>query len=203
MELHVLKPDNPILRAVATPIERRELRTQRMQDVIEQLLDFVYGQSNKGDWRERTRPTTVGLSAPQVGINRRISVVDMAVGSNLYSDVHILINPEVIAHSKSKTDHREGCVNLPQVWGQVERYRSVTIQALDRSGTKLTIEAHGWPAVLLQHEIDHLDGRLFIDRLPDPCQAHLIEPEHFKDYNKQSAANWPYLIDISKWAKTI
>lgn len=203
MELHVLKPDDPQLRITATPIERKELHTKKLQDIIELMLNFVYGQNNKGERHKRSRPTTVGLSAPQVGLARRISVVDMAIGSRNFSDIHVLINPEVVAFSKTKFSHREGCVNLPQVWGPVERYRSVTVAALDRSGTKYTIEAKGWPAVLLQHEIDHLNGRLFIDHLPEPARAHLITPEHFKEYNKKAAANWPYLIDVTKLTKPI
>lgn len=203
MELHVLEPDHPQLRQLSTPIERKELKTQRLQSTIEQLLDFVYAQSNKGDGRQRSQPTTVGLSAPQMGINRRISVVDMAVGSNYYRDIHVLINPQIVARSKTLSSHREGCVNLPKIWGPVERYRHVTVKALDRSGSKFTIDLTGWPAVLLQHEIDHLDGKLFIDHLSDPTKAHLIEAEHFKEYNKKTATTWPYLIDVSKWVKQV
>jgi peptide deformylase len=203
MELNVLKPDDKLLRTVSKPIEPKELRTPQIQNTIEQLLDYVYGQNLKGSDHPRTKPITVGLSAPQVGINRRISVVDMAIGSNKFSDIHVLINPKVITHSQSTFTHREGCVNLPQIWGPIERYRRVTVTALDRSGTKFTIEARGWPAVLLQHEIDHLDGCLFIDYLSDPTKAHLIKAEHFKEYNNKTALNWPYLTDVSKLVKPL
>lgn len=203
MELTALAANNPILRQPTEAVTRAELRTNQMQETIESLLDFVYGHNNKGGGRKRSRPMTVGLSAPQVGIGRRISAVDMAIGQKHYSDIRVLINPVIIKHSKTLESRREGCVNLPQVWGPVERWRTITVTALDRSGSKLTIEAKGWAAALLQHEIDHLDGILYIDRLADPSQADLLEPGRYKAYNKRTAETWPYHIDVSNMVKPL
>ena len=197
MELIALAPDNPLLRLAATEVTPRQLRTNKMQQTIDEFLAYVYGHNNKGATRKMTRPMTVGLSAPQVGIGLRISIVDLAIGSKRYSDIHVLINPKIIKRSKAVMARREGCVNLPRVWGQVERSSRVTVQALDRSGNKLTLEVKGWPAALLQHEIDHLDGQLFIDHLLDPSKAHFLDPHHAKEYNRKTAATWPYLVDVS------
>ncbi len=202
-QLHALKPDNPTLRQISQSIGRRELRTAAMQNTIEQLIRFVCGHNNKGRNHAHNLPMTVGLSAPQVGIMRRISIVDMGVGSKKYSDIHVLINPEIIKRSKSKATNREGCVNLPSVWGLIDRASAVTVTALDRFGTKLTLEAKGWPAILLQHEVDHLDGRLFIDYLPDPTKAHFLDKKNFKAYNKKTAADWPHNIDVSNLVRPL
>lgn len=184
------------LRQVCVEVSRRELRTGAVQAEIEQMLAFVYGHNHKAASHQRRRPVTVGLSANQVGIMRRISIVDLAIGRRDASDIHALINPRILARSQAVTRHSEGCVNLPQIWGPVERCRRVTVQALDRSGNTLTIEADGWAAVLLQHEIDHLSGQLFIDHLADPAKAHLVAPGDMKAYNKTSATDWPHYIDV-------
>lgn len=202
-DLTILEPKDAQLRRSAAVVTRAQLRTKTMQETIERLLDFVYGHNNKGDDHERAHPMTVGLSAPQVGINRRMSVVDLAIGSKLFNDIHVLINPVIISHGKATADYREGCINLPRIWGSVKRYKNVTVQALDRSGNILTLGLTGWPAALLQHEIDHLDGRLFIDRLEDPAHAHFIDSEHFKEYNKKTAANWPYYVDVRDLVKPL
>jgi peptide deformylase len=162
-------------------------------------LSLVYKTSNKGGQRDRTKPSTVGLSAPQVGWLKQVSVVDMAITTRQFHDVHILINPTIIKQSKAMVERIEGCVNFQDMWGPVSRARTVTVGALDRSGNKLTIEASGWTAVLLQHEIDHLNGILFIDHLADPTKAHHVQGEQYKDYNKKSAADWPHKIDVSRW----
>lgn len=143
---------------------------------------------------------TVGLSANQIGIDKRISVVDLAIGRKRYSDIHVLINPEIIWRSKSILERYEGCVNLPEIWGEVKRSKRVKVNAYDRSGNKLTIDTNGWSAILLQHEIDHLYGKLFIDHLPDPTKAHYVESDQMKDYRK-NYKHWHVFTDVSNWTQ--
>ena len=197
MILKVLKPTDPKLRKPCKEITRRELRTKKIQNIIESMLDIVYGRSNKGEKRNRDKPMTVGLSANQVGILKRISIVDLAISSKGFNDINVLINPKIIWHSKAKSEFREGCVNLPHIWGMVPRYKSVTVQALDRSGNELTIKAKGWTAVLLQHEIDHLNGNLFIDHLPDPKKAHYVDEDNMQLY-REKHKEWDKFEDVSK-----
>ncbi len=202
MKLRPLKMEDPLLRKKCISIEKKDLRKQQIQEKIEGLLDFVYGSNNTGDERLRTRPMTVGLSANQVGMTERISVVDLAIGRKSYSDIHVLINPEIIKKSKTTQKHTEGCVNFPSIWGEVERYKSVTVKALDRSGNEIILKLTGWPAVLLQHEIDHLNGILFIDHLTDPTKAHYVTEEDYMTY-KKNKKEWRKTIDVSTFLYNI
>lgn len=196
MNLTVLEPNDTILRNPCLPIPKRDLRKTSVQLEIEALIDFVYGNNNKGKNRKRNYAMTVGLSANQVGINKCISVVDMAIGKKGYSDIQVLINPEIIWSSKSYVEHCEGCVNLPTIWGYVKRAKKIKVRALDRSGNELLLTLSGWPAVLLQHEIDHLQGKLFIDHLPNPKEALLVENGEYTAF-KQEKKNWRKYKDVS------
>ena len=128
---------------------------------------------------------------------KQICAVDLSIGRQGYSDMYVLVNPRVVWASKSVVAKPEGCVNFPEVWGITHRSRSVKVQALDRSGNELELKLSGWPAVLLQHEIDHLNGRLFIDRLPDPSKAHHVAEGEYPAYRKVKPANWTHFVDVS------
>ncbi len=196
MQLKVLQPQDKLLRKVCLPIPKRDLRKTSIQEEIEAMIDYVYGNNNKGTTRDRTSTMTVGLSANQVGIKKRISIVDMAIGRKSYSDLYVLINPEIIWKSKSTTENCEGCVNLPTIWGYVQRARKIKVKALDRSGNELVLTITGWSAILLQHEIDHLNGKLFIDRLENPKKAHLVEKNDYQRY-KTEKKQWKKFIDVT------
>lgn len=200
MNLKILKIKDPKLRKVCRDVSLQELRTNKIQDLIEAMLDFVYGRSNKGEGRDRRRPMTVGLSAGEAGILKKICIVDLAIGRKRFNDIHALINPEIIWHSKSKGLHREGCVNLPEIWGVIPRYKEVKVKTYDRSGNELIIHSKGWASVLLQHEIDHLYGHLFIDHLSDPTKAHLVKDEETVEYRKKYK-NWNKFVDVSRWVR--
>jgi peptide deformylase len=196
MNLVVLDPKDSVLRSPCAVVPKRDLRRTSVQNEIEALIDFVYGNNNKGKNRKRNYAMTVGLSANQVGIGKRISVVDMAIGKKGYSDIQVLINPEIVWASKSFVEHCEGCVNLPTIWGYVKRSKRIKVSALDRSGNELLLTLSGWPAILLQHEIDHLQGTLFIDHLPNPKEALLVENGDYRSF-KQQKKNWNKYKDVS------
>lgn len=197
MGLHVLDPKHKILRSACKEIPKRDLRKTSVQQEIESMIDFVYGNNNKGKARSRNASMTVGLSANQVGISKKISVVDLAIGKRGYSDVHVLINPEIVWQSQSVLENCEGCVNLPTIWGYVKRSKRIKVKALDRSGNELLLTVTGWPAVLLQHEIDHLNGKLFIEKLPDPKKAFLVEEGDYQKF-KQKKKEWRKFVDVSE-----
>ena len=196
MILHVLPPTHQFLHKVCKPVSLPKLGTKKMQNLIETMLDFVYGRNNKGKNRNQNKPMTVGLSANQIGILKRISIVDLAIGKKDINDIHVLINPRIIRHSRTIFNHHEGCVNLKGIWGRIKRYRKVIVKAYDRSGNKLTIEAKGWCSVLLQHEIDHLNGYLFIDHLDDPTKAHRVNESETQKY-RDTSAHWKEFVDVS------
>lgn len=197
MKYTSLQANDPQLRQTCQIITRKELKTKTIQDYIENMINFVYNNNQKKKLKTNTKPLTVGLSANQIGINKRISIVDLAIGNKKYNDIHILINPEITWQSKTQLERCEGCVNLPNIWGYVRRSKRIKIKALDRSGNYMQIELTGWPAILLQHEIDHLNGKLFIDHLPNPTQALLVEKTDYLAF-KKSPKTWPKHIDVSQ-----
>ncbi|HYO12501.1 MAG TPA: peptide deformylase [Thermoanaerobaculia bacterium] len=105
----------------------------------------------------------VGLAAPQVGVEQRIAVVDTSVGEDP-SQIHILINPQIVRREGLETES-EGCLSLPGISDKVDRPTSITVRAVDLEGKPMEINAEGWLARVVCHEIDHLDGILFTDHL--------------------------------------
>lgn len=106
----------------------------------------------------------VGLAAPQVGRNVRILVVDVPRGEGEERDFFELLNPEIVSSSGFQSG-TEGCLSVPGFFAEVRRRREVRVSALDRKGRRFAVEASGMLSRVLQHEIDHLDGILFFDRL--------------------------------------
>ena len=104
----------------------------------------------------------VGLAAPQIGLLKRIVVIDVSKEKNspLY-----LVNPEIIAHSEEMQKEYEGCLSIPNQFAPVERFQAVTVRFINEKGKETILEAEGFLAIALQHEIDHLNGVLFIDYL--------------------------------------
>ena len=136
---------DPVLRQVATPV--REI-TAEIKRIIADMTETMWHQVG------------IGLAAPQVGLPHRILVMDDGTGG-----VQALINP-VIENRSGTIREEEGCLSLPGVFGVVERTKTITVRAMDADGKPVSLEATGLKARIVQHELDHLDGVLFIDRLP-------------------------------------
>lgn len=105
----------------------------------------------------------IGLAAPQVGVDLRVAVVDLSVGEDPEQE-HVLINPEIVQRRGQETDV-EGCLSLPGITDKVERPTYVKVKALDLEGNPYEMEADDWLARAICHELDHLDGVLFVDHL--------------------------------------
>jgi peptide deformylase len=123
----------------------------------------------------------VGLAAPQVGVSERVVVIEFGdeEDENIPKQLYALINPEVLSKSDEIVNGVEGCLSLPGLVGEVERSESVVVRAMNQHGDKVKIRAEGWLARVFQHEIDHLDGVLYIDRAskiwqPDPEEMESI-----------------------------
>lgn len=132
----------PVLRQKARPVRKVNAQIKR---TLEHMLEAMYEANG------------VGLAGPQVGLDRAIIVVDVGDGPVK------LVNPEITS-AEGAASMVEGCLSLPGINGDVERAEKVTVKALDDNGRDVWIDAEGFFARALQHEIDHLDGRLFIDR---------------------------------------
>ncbi|MFW6079151.1 MAG: peptide deformylase [Gemmatimonadota bacterium] len=153
MDIRVM--GDPILRRAAEPVGEVDDDVRRLLD---DMLETMYAADG------------VGLAAPQVGIARRITVIDVrdpAVG------VLELIDPEIVDRSDEVERGEEGCLSIPGVQEIVERSARVVVEATDRAGERRRIEGEGVLARALQHEVDHLDGVLFIDRI-SPLKRRLL-----------------------------
>jgi peptide deformylase len=143
--LHLL--GSPVLRQQASAVKQ-------VNDEVRQLVDDLFEtmRAAKG----------VGLAANQIGVAQRVAVVD--VGEEDPPPL-ALINPVIIERSEEQETAEEGCLSIPDIFGDVERSARVVVEALDRDGRPIHIEALGYKARAIQHEIDHLDGILFLDHL--------------------------------------
>lgn len=134
---------DPILRQATTPVARM---TEELHRLIADMFDTMH------------HARGIGLAAPQVGRSERLTVVEID------DERLVLINPEVVERA-GKAKGEEGCLSIPDIYGDVERPKTVTVQALDEQMQPFEVEADGLMARCIQHEIDHLDGKLFIDYL--------------------------------------
>jgi len=143
------------LHLLGSPVLRQQsAAVARVDDAVRQLVD---------DLLETMRAAKgVGLAANQIGEARRIAVVD--IGEEDPPPL-VLINPVILERSDESETAEEGCLSIPDIFGDVERHAHVVVEALDRDGTKFRAEANGYKARAIQHEIDHLDGILFLDHL--------------------------------------
>ena len=154
----IIGPNNPALRRKARSVS--DPNTATTQELIDDMIVTM-----------RDAPG-VGLAAPQVAASQRIAVIKYAEAPENAPDdaeppepkLYVIINPEIVATSEETIDGNEGCLSLPGYAGSVTRHKAVTIKALNRKGRPIKIKARGWLARIFQHEIDHLDGVLFIDR---------------------------------------
>jgi peptide deformylase len=145
-----------ILDILTAPDPRLRIKAERVEDItavqglIDDMLETLY-----------TTENGIGLAATQVGRQEAIVIIDL---SESRDQPLVLINPEVISGT-DKAFGQEGCLSVPDYYADVERYRLVEVSAQDREGTPITIESSEFLAIVMQHEIDHLHGNLFIDYL--------------------------------------
>mgnify|MGYP000619201041 CR=1 FL=1 len=146
--LQICTYPDPILRRKAEPVPTVDREIRRL---IDEMAETMYSAPG------------IGLAANQVGKAQRVLVVDLQ-RPEYDQGLLVLVNPKIVAAS-GETTYEEGCLSVPEFFSNVKRYEQVTVQALDKDGKPVEISANGLLAVVLQHEIDHLEGRLFIDHL--------------------------------------
>jgi peptide deformylase len=158
--------DYPVLRRKAKKIVKI---TAEHRKLIEDMIETM-----------REAPG-VGLAAPQVAVGERLIVIEWADEPEHEDDppkkkLYVVINPEIVRASEEMVRGTEGCLSVPGWVGDVMRHEAVTVRGLNRNGDKIKIEAEGWLARIFQHEIDHLDGVLYIDRLVSQDTLRRVEP---------------------------
>jgi peptide deformylase len=158
--LQIETPDNPVLRKKARPVKVFDADLQLLiDDMIETMRDA----------------NGVGLAGPQINQSLRLAVVETlpeydeeGIEIEGSRELLVLVNPEIAWESRKIADGIEGCLSIPGWVGEVARHESIRVRALDRNGKKFRLRLKDWTARIVQHEIDHLNGILFIDRLTDP-----------------------------------
>ncbi|WP_350336181.1 peptide deformylase [Coralliovum pocilloporae] len=147
--LDIVKIPDDVLRQTAAPVERVDDELRRfLDDMMETMYDAP----------------GIGLAAPQVGVLRRVVTVDVAREDEEKQPL-FLVNPEIVTSSEERSTYDEGCLSIPDYYAEVERPASVTVKYLDRDGKEQQLDCEGLLATCVQHEVDHLNGVLFIDYL--------------------------------------
>ncbi len=144
---------HPVLRERARPLEKSDIRSPLVQTLIDDMIETMH------------EYTGVGLAAPQVHAGLRLFVALFAEDPDARTTVVVVINPEIVPHSAAQQDGWEGCLSIPDVRGTVPRFTDVTVKALNRDGRPFEVRLTKFAARVAQHETDHLDGVLFIDRM--------------------------------------
>jgi peptide deformylase len=159
-QLEIITPKNPTLRQKALPVT---VFDDELQGLINSMVETMRAANG------------AGLAAPQVDRSLRLAVIETPPeedeeGNEIPDsrDLHVIINPEITWMSSKEVEGVEGCLSIPGYVGEVARAESIRVRALDRRGKKFSLRLKGWTARIFQHEIDHLNGILYIDRLTAP-----------------------------------
>src|SRR5437764_13307983 len=166
MELKILQVGEPVLRQRAKALSPAEISSREVQELIDWMRETMHGAPG------------VGLTAPQIGIPLQLAVIEdkpeymrdapaEVLKERIKKPVplHVIINPKITFHKGAQREFFEGCLSLAGFTAVVERAAKVKVECLDHRGQPKVIEASGWYARILQHEIDHLHGTLYIDRM--------------------------------------
>lgn len=170
--LPIAKLGNPILRQMAAKVDPRDIRTKELQRFIDDMFETMLDEPG------------IGLASPQV--SRSIQLVVMGCegdGADSFPNT-VLINPKIVFYGPKQVENWEGCLSVDGLRGKVTRPAVVRVQALDRDGKSLDFEADGLYAVCIQHEMDHLIGKLFLDRMTDMSTLTQL-PEFSRYWQKE------------------
>lgn len=147
--LELVTAPDPRLKSLSEPVADIDKKLRRFMD---DMVETMYAANG------------IGLAAIQVGVPKSVAVIDLdPKGPN--SKVIYLVNPKIIRASDEMSTYHEGCLSVPEIWDDVKRPAQLTVEYQDENGTKQVVDADGLFATCLQHEIDHINGRLFIDHL--------------------------------------
>lgn len=171
--LPILVAPHPVLKKVAQPVETVDAEIRRLLD---DMLETMYAAPG------------IGLAAPQVGISKRMLVIDVS-GRDEDPKPMKIINPEVVYQSEDLSSYDEGCLSFPEQFAEVKRPATIRLRYLDETGTQHEIDADGLRATCIQHEIDHLDGIVFVDHISSLKRGMIMRKlQKWKKSNPEAAA---------------
>ena len=160
-DLRIVKYPHPALRAPNAEITPEEIKDGSIAKLAKEMLLVMYAAEG------------VGLAAPQVGVNKRLMVYNESGDKKRWLDEVIMINPRITEFSDAKLEDTEGCLSFPDMSGEVERAKWIKVEALNLKGKKIKRKFTDWEARIFQHEYDHLDGTVYIDRLSKEGRAEV------------------------------
>ncbi|MCO6453447.1 MAG: peptide deformylase [Caldilineales bacterium] len=178
-KLDIVKLGDPRLRAKSKPVKRFDAKLKQLVDDMAETMHAANG---------------VGLAAPQIGVSERLIVVEIPVDDEepdpQAGRLHVLVNPEIVRERGELIPGDEGCLSIPGYIGEVERPAQVTIKGQDVNGKPIRIKAYDYLARVFFHEIDHLNGVLFIDHIEDPgkLRRFVHDPETDEYYEEPVSA---------------
>ncbi|MGE0863621.1 MAG: peptide deformylase [Vicinamibacterales bacterium] len=161
--LKVARMGHPVLRAKARTVDKLELKNQAVQDFIDSMVDTMFEYSG------------VGLAAPQVHESLRLFVAMLDPDGQGEGDAVVFVNPEITVVGDQTLEGWEGCLSIPDVRGRVPRAQHIRVTALDRHAKRFELDLKDFPARVVQHETDHLDGVLFFDRMKSLSSLTYLE----------------------------
>ena len=166
--LKVARLGHPVIRTPSEAVPKEAITSSQMQRFLDDMVETMHEYDG------------VGLAAPQVYVSKQIAVIEVQ-GNRRYPGegpipLTVLINPRIISASKRQLEDWEGCLSVNDFRGKVPRAESLEVEAYNRKGEKVKFQAHGFFARIIQHECDHLTGRVFLDRMPTLATlSHLPE----------------------------
>jgi len=195
-----IPPTDSHLNEVSEEVPVSEIRSEETQAIIEKMLDIAFGNT-----RNKNKSVLVGLAAPQIGIQKRIILVDLAA-TGVYTrtesppppQIEVFINPQIIWSSDETIPWREACFSTGRIMGIVYRPARIIVQAYDREGNPIKQEFSGYTARIFQHEIDHLHGIRFPDRIQKDEDLHWVEEAEIVEY-RIVWPSWPKKCPREKW----
>ena len=170
--LKVARMGHPVLREKARTVDKTELKNPAVQEFIDNMLDTMYEYSG------------VGLAAPQVHESLRVFVAMLDPDGRGEGEPTVFVNPEITIKGDQTVEGWEGCLSIPDIRGRVPRAQHISISALDRHGKRFELELKDFPARVVQHEADHLDGVLFFDRMTSMDSLTFLE-EYSRYHTRQ------------------
>jgi peptide deformylase len=182
MAIHrVAQLGHPAIRSEATPVLSSEIGTQEFKRLVADLIDTMrdYG--------------GVGIAAPQIRVPKRLFVIEVRDATRYRNaepfPLTVVLNPSLAVEGPDQDTEWEGCLSIEGLRGQVPRFTHVLLTGLDAEGSPLTLDLHGFPAIVAQHEFDHLNGLVYLDRMTSMSTLTFVD--EFQRYHRAQAPEQP------------
>jgi peptide deformylase len=196
MSLPFLPPRDPRLFLTSTPVESHEIGSRSFNETIEHLMTTAAAHQ-----ADPEQGILVGLAASQIGIPRRIILIDTkANGRGQVGELKVIINPHISHRSTATQEWYEGCYSTQPVCGVVERPTHIKLAGLDIQNRPVSYDLQGYTARIAMHELDHLEGKFFIDLISDDAKLHLVEDKDYPAYrDAEGWRNWTKRYPRTQW----